>query len=334
MAAVKVFLPTYRRNHLLPRSVESLLKQTFTDWVCELHNDDPGDNFPGKYLQTLNDSRFIIVNHPVNLGPVATFNLLFEPTPHKYLCLLEDDNWWEHTFLEDMVNALGQHTQCSVAFAGINIWQEKEGNKWDKTPARVERLAAENEVFKLVTFPQFKHIFNYHHSNCSMMIRNDHSLSKYKVPANIRVDFIEAIHERLFPHPLLFVNKPLANFSLTINTARQNNIKGTYEHALLLIDSFFKSVEPNDEYARQLWDDARQTKLRSYFRLLYTGLTCKSSRKLLRYASLQEWITFALYNIKYPLILTRCANSKSTHAELWDSLLKNTRNRVNEAKTL
>ncbi len=334
MATVKVFLPTYRRNYLLPRSIESLLKQTFTDWVCEVHNDDPQDNFPGKYISSLNDSRFIIINHTVNLGSVATFNLMFEPAPDKYLCLLEDDNWWENTFLEDMVAAMEHHPFCSVAFAGINIWQEKEGNTWDKVSDTPIKVTTENEASKLISFPQFKHIFNYHHSNCSMMIRNDLNLPNYKVPANIRVDFIEAIHERAFPHPLLFIHKRLANFALTLNTARQNDLLGMYEHAVLLIDSLFKCVKSNNEYAQTLWDDARQNKLGSYFRLLYTGLTCKSSRKLLQYATVYEWLTFALYNIKYPLLLYRCANAKKTYAELWENLIKNTQDRVNESKTL
>ena len=48
MAKVRVYLLTYRRNHLLPRALKSLLAQSFTDWVCELHNDDPADLFPAR----------------------------------------------------------------------------------------------------------------------------------------------------------------------------------------------------------------------------------------------------------------------------------------------
>ena len=34
MALVRVYLGTYRRNNLLPRALNSLLNQTFSDWVC------------------------------------------------------------------------------------------------------------------------------------------------------------------------------------------------------------------------------------------------------------------------------------------------------------
>src|ERR1700739_258820 len=40
-AQVRVFVPTYRRPKLLPRALDSLLAQTFTEWECEVHNDDP-----------------------------------------------------------------------------------------------------------------------------------------------------------------------------------------------------------------------------------------------------------------------------------------------------
>ena len=46
LADVRVYLFTYRRNHLLPRALRSLVAQTHTNWVCELHNDDPADPFP------------------------------------------------------------------------------------------------------------------------------------------------------------------------------------------------------------------------------------------------------------------------------------------------
>ena len=106
MVTVKVFMPTYRRNNTLVRSIDSLLKQIFTNWICEVHNDDPEDKFPESYIAGLNDTRFSIINHPVNLGPVKTFNLAFDSCSETYVTILEDDNWWQPDFLEVMVNVM------------------------------------------------------------------------------------------------------------------------------------------------------------------------------------------------------------------------------------
>jgi len=35
---------------MLPRALDPLRKQTFTDWTCELYHDTPEDDFPKKLL--------------------------------------------------------------------------------------------------------------------------------------------------------------------------------------------------------------------------------------------------------------------------------------------
>jgi len=60
MALIRIFLLTYRRPALLPRALNSLLSQTFTDWVCELHNDAPEDDGPSQLLNKINDPRIIL----------------------------------------------------------------------------------------------------------------------------------------------------------------------------------------------------------------------------------------------------------------------------------
>lgn len=327
MAKVKVFVPTYRRNDTLPRSIESLLKQTFTNWVCEVHNDEPGNNFPSKYIAALNDDRFTVINHENNLGPTLTFNLAFDNCSEEYVSLLEDDNWWEPAFLETMVGAMSSHSHVQVAWANMNFWQEEPGNKWVDMGKTIWPLV--NGEVKLFHFPNFKQAITAIHSNGAMLVRNK-DLQDLKTPENTRFDFAETIRERAYRHPLLLINKPLANFSLTINTSRGRNVKGMYEHQLLLIDSFFTCVKPNDAYARQLWDDARQSNLHTYLKFIYTGLICKESRKLLAYASAKEWLFFFLYNIKHPSIFSGCIKAKKTYSELWDYLLFNTKKRVIE----
>ncbi|MES2113088.1 MAG: glycosyltransferase [Bacteroidota bacterium] len=98
MATVKVFIPTYRRHALLKRSIRSLQAQIFKDWVAEIHNDDPEDEFPSAFINSIGDSRFTVNNHRYNLGAVASFNLMYKPTDATYVCLLEDDNWWEESW--------------------------------------------------------------------------------------------------------------------------------------------------------------------------------------------------------------------------------------------
>lgn len=329
MAKVKIFLPTYKRNSLLKRSVQSILNQTFQDWECEVHNDDPTDDFPEKYISSLNDTRFIFNQHQINLGPIATFNLMFEPTLAKYICLLEDDNWWEPEFLAKMTECMDASPDIVVAFSNANIWQELPENRWEKLQ---QTTCDEPEPAKYFYFPSINHIFHYHQSNCSTMIRNYPKIGDLKVPVNIRFDFIEGIRERASPHPLLFINETLSNFSQTLATTRKISLDGIFENYLLLIDSFFTKVKIDENYIKLLWAGARQNTIKSFNKLLYTGLICKNSRKLLQEATWSEWIFFFMYNVKHPLIFFKCLRAKRKYHVLWQYLLLNTQKRIDESE--
>ena len=105
-ADVRVYLFTYRRDHLLPRALNSLLAQTHTNWVCELHNDDAANPFPGQLAAQIADPRVTYVPHSQNLGPTRTFDLAFRPIAEPFVSLLEDDNWWEPELLTRLLSAI------------------------------------------------------------------------------------------------------------------------------------------------------------------------------------------------------------------------------------
>ncbi|MES2113089.1 MAG: hypothetical protein V4577_30340 [Bacteroidota bacterium] len=146
------------------------------------------------------------------------------------------------------------------------------------------------------------------------------------------MDFIESVQERSFPHPLLFVNQTLSNFALTKVTHRRTDLGTMYVHYVLLIDSFFSSVGYDEQFTWYLWNESRQDKLHSFLKLLYAGVCCKASRKLLREASFREWMIFILYNIKHPGIFFACMRAKKKYASLWAYLVKGTNRRSEEQR--
>src|SRR4029077_2865517 len=131
--ACRVYLCTYRRNHLLPRALESLLRQEFEDWVCELHNDDPSDPYPRALVRQVGDPRITIVDHEVNLGPIGTFNLAFRDVSEPFVSILEDDNWWQPNFLAVMLELMHRYPHVRLAWANMRVWREGEDGSWTDT---------------------------------------------------------------------------------------------------------------------------------------------------------------------------------------------------------
>lgn len=319
MSEVKVFIPTFKRNMSLKRAVQSLLDQTFTNWTCEVHNDDPNDKYPAEFIKSLNDNRFFFHQHQENLGPVATFNLMYTDTSCTYVSLLEDDNWWEPDFLLEMVAIMDKNPTVKMAWANMYLWKENEVGEslnLDKTIGNIDT----DNYLKIVDRPHFKQSFSALHSNGAMLVRNK-DLDKYILPLSIRFDYVEHFRERKFGYPILFNSKPLANYNITQSTSRESTIRGQYEHVILLITSFFLDNKHDKFIALKIWDEIRSSSVKSSNILLYAGIIFKNSRLLLKYASTYDWFFFFLYNLKHPTILYNCINAKKKYHQLWEYLI-------------
>ena len=131
-----MFLPTYRRNRLLERSLGSLLAQSCKDWFCEVHNDDPSDPFPSELVAKVADARIRTVNHAKNLGGGASMNAFYGPIKEEFFSILEDDNWWEPEFLGSMLQAAERHPKINVFWANMRIWNEDAHGEFKDTGKR------------------------------------------------------------------------------------------------------------------------------------------------------------------------------------------------------
>jgi glycosyltransferase involved in cell wall biosynthesis len=238
MPTCRVYLFTYKRPELLPRAIKSLLGQTFTDWICEVHNDCPNDNNPEEYIKTLNDTRFIIKNHPNNLGPTKSFNLAFNGCTEEYSTLLEDDNWWEPDFLNEAILVLESRPSIPICWSNMVIWKELPGNKWENTKKNIWDINSD-QIFE---WPHIKQVLGAVHSNGAMLWRSKNS-PKYKIPDNSIFNAVELIRERTFDYPLYLIAKPLANYAFTLQTHQSQKDWEWTGTQVMLYESFVNNLE-------------------------------------------------------------------------------------------
>jgi hypothetical protein len=325
-ATVRVFLCTYRRHKLLHRALQSLLAQSFTDWVCELHNDAPGDPYPAELCAEAGDARITVVNHPENLGGIGTFNLMFDPRPERYISLLEDDNWWEPDFLARMVTAMDSNPRAIAGWANMRIWSEGQEGAWIDTQQLVWNCPSDAPV-ELFTWPHYQQAWHSLHSTGSMLVRAG-DLIDFKLPLKMRFDFADPVRERAMPHPLLFMPAPLVNFSLTRETARTSSRIGLAEHYVLLLLSFFQHVHPSRETVQAIWKSARACDVRSTDKLLLAGIYDSACRPLLREATAMEWLLFLAAQLRRPRSFLHAMRARTRYPELWAYLDHHTRIRA------
>lgn len=311
---IRVFVPTYRRHALLPRALKSLLTQTFTQWVCEVHNDDPADAFPKELLSELKDPRIELHTHERNLGAVATFNLFYHPLREPFYSLLEDDNWWQPRFLETMIRAMQAHPKVVMAWCNQQVYEERPDGSWRDTGQFAN--PPEQSGARLVEFGDATQMMGALHANGAMIMRSRDNKT-YLTPPNIPFVVIEAFRERMIPHPLLYVPQPLAIFSRTLQTSRSESRAEWAVVQMILAATFIKHSQYSDARLAKLFADARAKQPPATNSLLWAALMESACRSLLRHSKIGDWLLLLRGLIRRPNVLWRVICSRRRHEDWW-----------------
>lgn len=107
---ITIVVPVYKVEEYLPRCVESILNQTYKDWVLLLVDDGSPDNCPKlceKYAEE--DSRIFVI-HQKNGGLSAArntgLNWFYEQNNSDYITFLDSDDWLHPRYLEILLNGI------------------------------------------------------------------------------------------------------------------------------------------------------------------------------------------------------------------------------------
>lgn len=124
---VFIVMSTYNRKDLLTNCIESIKNQTFKDWSLLVINDCS----PDATLNVLDwwarrDTRIHILTNKENQGPICKIPHLMS-TRSKYVCIIDDDDLWEPTYLEEQIRGL--ETQEKKVMSFTDCWYVKGPQK-------------------------------------------------------------------------------------------------------------------------------------------------------------------------------------------------------------
>lgn len=105
---VHVRTPCYERPDFLRRALQSLIAQTWDNWVCDVFDDSQSD-LCRQVVEDLGDSRIQYrKNAPRKFASANIDQCFSKANPHnaQYFCLLEDDNYFLPGFMEKNINLL------------------------------------------------------------------------------------------------------------------------------------------------------------------------------------------------------------------------------------
>lgn len=117
---ITIGVTTFNRVDLLIETIESLRNQKFTNFRVIIANDNPDRKLDAESLGIGGDSRFILINHSVNLGEVRTLNSLLSLADTKYFTWLSDDDLFHPLFIQTALAELERNASAVVFYSAYS----------------------------------------------------------------------------------------------------------------------------------------------------------------------------------------------------------------------
>ncbi len=101
---ISIIVPVYNVEKYLDQCIDSIIKQTYTDWECILINDGSSDN-SGIICDCWKerDSRIIVVHQP-NYGVSTARNTGIDLAKGDYITFIDSDDWVSSNYLEVLIH--------------------------------------------------------------------------------------------------------------------------------------------------------------------------------------------------------------------------------------
>ncbi len=133
MTKVTVCIPTFNRCHILPFAIESIQKQTYSDWELIVCDDGSTDGTP-ELMAQYKDPRIRYIRHPQNIGKSNNMRSGFEAATGEYFIKFDDDDRLTPEFLEKTIAILDQYPE--VDFVGTDHWIIDINNQRDENATK------------------------------------------------------------------------------------------------------------------------------------------------------------------------------------------------------
>jgi glycosyltransferase involved in cell wall biosynthesis len=125
MALIDIIVPTYNRASVLPETLKSLQRQTFSDWHCFIAEDGETPETRAAVAPFLEDARFTYLPGMHAGVPAAPRNRAIRQGRSPFIAFLDDDDLWLPEKLETQLSFMNQHPDCVLLGANAYRWNGK-----------------------------------------------------------------------------------------------------------------------------------------------------------------------------------------------------------------
>lgn len=127
---ISIVIPTYNREHIIHKTLDSVMHQTYQDWECIIvddHSTDETKEVIQEYIQ--NDHRFRYILNERKKGAQGARNTGIVHANGEWICLFDSDDIMYPNYLEMMDAAIDDSTDvvvCKALIRHAGIEQEDD----------------------------------------------------------------------------------------------------------------------------------------------------------------------------------------------------------------
>ena len=126
---ISIIVPVYKAEHCLHECINSILKQTFTDFELLLIDDGSPDNSGAVCDKYAQQDKRIKVFHTKNRGVSSARNLGLDKAGGQWITFCDSDDWIEKDWLESYINEINKR-HYDIIFQGYICDSPKTSKKY------------------------------------------------------------------------------------------------------------------------------------------------------------------------------------------------------------
>jgi len=145
---VTVVIPTYNRAKFIAKGIESILKQTITNWKLLIVDDGSNDKTKKVVERYLSDPRIRYVKLKKNKGVCYALNHALSLVDTKYFSQLDADDWYEKNTLELCLKKMEKtNEKTAVVYGHEKVWMLEKGGRIKYLKAKKKQKINSNYDF-------------------------------------------------------------------------------------------------------------------------------------------------------------------------------------------
>lgn len=144
---VDLFIVTYNRSRYLKDAIQSVLTQTYTNFVLYILDNCSTDNTES-VVREFNDPRIHYIRHEQNIGGIGNIVWAFQHATSEYFVVFHDDDLMKPFCIERELDIMRNHPEYSVLSCLVDSI-DSEGNALSKTKENKNNILEfkEKELF-------------------------------------------------------------------------------------------------------------------------------------------------------------------------------------------